>query len=109
MLVDSGSAIGENTLVPDLSTFQAIPWCPSHARVLAFSHSPSDDNDAEQPLLNLLDARTWLSTVCKKLKEDFGLAVKAGVEEEFYVLGGSDASGWAPVDNSTYAVMMMDS
>jgi hypothetical protein len=99
-VVESGSCQGQHKLVADLDTLQVIPWCPSHARVFAKSFSHSE----EDPALNLLDGRSWLFSVTETLLADFGLSVKASIEEEFYVLCGSDAAGWVPVDNSTYAV-----
>lgn len=89
-------SIGEVRLVPDWTSLQILPWCPSHARVMAFART-----DFEHEWL--LDSRTWLRSVLRRLEQEHGLSVKVGFEEEFVVLQGSDAQGWHPVDSSTYA------
>lgn len=85
-----GSSVGEVRLLPEWSTLRVLPHCPSHAAVYGTADWA-------------LDARRFLGAQLARLHERHGLSVRAAFEEEFYLLRGSDAEGWKPLDSTTYA------
>src|ERR671928_1429959 len=83
--------VGEIRLVPDLDTFQVLPYQPAEARLLCDMHT-LDGQPWE------LCPRTFLKDMADRAAAD-GLAVQAAVEYEFY-LARADGGGFVPADDS---------
>ena len=82
--------VGEIRLVPDLSTFQVLPYQPAEARVLCD--------------MRTLDGRAW--ELCPRaflkdmVRRAEGLRVEAAFEYEFYLAREDGAGGFVPADDS---------
>lgn len=91
--------VGEIRLVPDWSTLNPLPYCPSHARVMG------------DMMLNgvpwSLCPRHFLKRMVAEANQE-GLEVIAAFENEFYLLQRT-AEGIAPADETVFAsTMAMD-
>ena len=71
-----------------------IPWLAQCSRRMAVMYRGDE--------LHLVDGRTFLVTQIHRLAREHNLCLKIGFEEEFYLLKGDEASGFHPVDASTY-------
>jgi glutamine synthetase len=82
--------VGEIRLVPDLGTFQVLPYQPAEARVLCD--------------MRTLDGRPWELCPRAFLKDMTaraeGLRVEAAFEYEFYLARDDGTGGFAPADDS---------
>jgi glutamine synthetase len=83
-------AVGEIRLVPDLQTFQVLPYQPAEARVLCDMHTLEG-----QPWE--LCPRAFLKQMVRQVGE---LRVEAAFEYEFYLAREAGAGGFAPADDS---------
>lgn len=77
----SRSALAEGLLIPDLSTFQVLPWDTDMARVFC-DHFHKPDHEESPGELVEGDARAHLKRMHAQFKEDFGLELKTGCEPE---------------------------
>ncbi|XP_055807899.1 protein fluG [Solanum dulcamara] len=93
------TASGEIRIVPDLSTKCRLPWAKQQEMVLA-------DMYIEPGKVWEYCPREALRRVSKVLKDEFGLVVNAGFENEFYLLKSVLRNGkeeWAPFDRTSYS------
>jgi glutamine synthetase len=97
VLADSGlTPAGETWLVPDPSTFTPLPYSPGTATVLG------DFQTA--------DGQPWAHCPRSCLKRSVAAAAAAGVtiqaafEPEFYLLRPAPGGGFAPVDDTNFAM-----
>jgi glutamine synthetase len=81
VLGPSQTAVAEGLLIPDLATFQVLPWDTDMARVFCDHFHRLDD--AERPGEVVLgDARANLKRLHAEFQADFGLEMKTGCEPE---------------------------
>ena len=75
----------------DLSTLQALPWMPGHARLIGDGFVDAAPFDA--------CPRQVLRRAVARLAER-GLTLRTGLEPEFFLLrrGAADGTGWGPFD-----------
>lgn len=75
----------------DLSTLQALPWMPGHARLVGDGFVDAAPFDA--------CPRQVLRRAVARLAER-GLTLRTGLEPEFFLLrrGAADGTGWGPFD-----------
>lgn len=85
-----GDAVGEIRLFGDVNTWRVLPHCKSHAAVMVTTEWS-------------MDSRHFLRRMLDRLKDLYGLTMRASFEEEFFLLKGNDLEGWKPVDASTYS------
>lgn len=85
--------VGEVRLVPDWTTFTALPYAPNHARVMG------DMVKKDTPWA--LCPRNFLKTMVSQAKGE-GLDVIAAFENEFYLLRQTPA-GILPADETVFA------
>ena len=84
--------VGEIRLVPDLTTFQVLPYQPSDARLLCDMHTLNGEPWELCP-------RTFLKHMAARAAAD-GLRVEAAFEDEFYLARESVDGGFVPADDS---------
>jgi glutamine synthetase len=89
--VDGMGPVGEVRIVPDISTFAALPYAPGAAAMLSDLVKP-DGTPWEAC------TRTFLKEAVNALADD-GYELKAAFEPEF-TLGTRDAAGLVPMDDS---------
>ncbi|XP_052113421.1 protein fluG [Arachis duranensis] len=92
------TAVGEIRLMPDLSTKLRIPWSEQEEMVLCDMQIKAGTAWEYCP-------REALRRVSKILKDEFNLEMKAGFENEFYLLKSITREGneeWLPFDSSHY-------
>ncbi|MED6156349.1 hypothetical protein PIB30_013623 [Stylosanthes scabra] len=92
------NAVGEIRLMPDLSTRVRIPWSKQEEMVLCDMQIKAGTPWEYCP-------REALRQVSKILKDEFDLEMKAGFENEFYLLKSITREGkeeWLPFDTSNY-------
>ncbi|XLU82982.1 hypothetical protein S245_006402 [Arachis hypogaea] len=92
------TAVGEIRLMPDLSTKLRIPWSEHEEMVLCDMQIKAGTAWEYCP-------REALRRVSKILKDEFNLEMKAGFENEFYLLKSITREGneeWLPFDSSHY-------
>jgi glutamine synthetase len=77
----SGAAAAEGLLIPDLSTFQVLPWDTDVARVFC-DHFHRADDERRPGQIALGDCRANLKRVHAAFQEEFGLTLKTGCEPE---------------------------
>lgn len=77
----SGAAATEGLLIPDLGTFQVLPWDTSTARVFCDHYHPLDDR-VHPGAAASGDCRANLKRVDQQFRNDHGLEVKSGCEPE---------------------------
>uniref|UniRef100_A0A453N108 GS catalytic domain-containing protein n=1 Tax=Aegilops tauschii subsp. strangulata TaxID=200361 RepID=A0A453N108_AEGTS len=88
----------EIRLVADMSTLLRIPWSRNEEMVMVDMLTGSGEASEYCP-------RNALRKVTKVLLDEFNVTVKAGFENEFYLLRKSFSEGhehWVPYDNSSY-------
>ncbi len=89
------------SLIPDAASLvsldQHVSRCFAFARPFSSSSSSSDQDGDATPWL--MDARTWLAHVAEERLARKFASVKIGFVVSFYLLRGSDAQGWHPVDS----------
>ncbi|KAI9086321.1 hypothetical protein K1719_031775 [Acacia pycnantha] len=93
------NAVGEVTLMPDLSTKRRIPWSKQEEMVLCNLQTKQGEAWEYCP-------REALRRVSKILKDEFDLVVNAGFENEFYLLKSVTGGGkeeWVPIDSTHYS------
>jgi glutamine synthetase len=77
----SAKEVAEGVLIPDLATFQVLPWDTDMARVFCDHFHRLDD--AERPGAPAeSDCRQNLKRVVREFEADFGLQVRTGCEPE---------------------------
>lgn len=77
----SGAAATEGLLMPDLATFQVLPWDSSMARVFCDHYHRPDDADRPGALA-LGDCRANLKQVYREFREAQGFEIMSGCEPE---------------------------
>lgn len=85
---------GEIRLIPDLTTLMPLPWAPGHARAigdLVLDGGPWS-----------LCPRAFLRRMAAEC-QDAGFEVKAGFENEFFLLRPTPDGGYVPLADSVYA------
>lgn len=107
--IDGFARVAESdmVLIPDLSTFTLLPWCPQHcttARLICTVHTPQGE-----PFIG--DPRTVLMRVLEQAHA-LGYALKTGIELEFFLFN-MDANNQpiisSPSDFASYFDMSSDS
>lgn len=96
-LGDEASFGGDACTVPDLSTFQVLPWVPHTARIIIDPYWYDGTPVAQTP-------RIKLKQIFKEF-EDLGYIVRIGYEFEFYLFDaktGEPAYGSAPIFVTQY-------
>uniref|UniRef100_A0ACD5ZJH8 Uncharacterized protein n=1 Tax=Avena sativa TaxID=4498 RepID=A0ACD5ZJH8_AVESA len=89
---------GEIRLVADMSTLLRIPWSRDEEMVMADMQISSGEASEYCP-------RNALRKMAKVLLDEFNVTVKAGFENEFYLLtklASEEHDQWVPYDNSSY-------
>ncbi|XP_058077224.1 protein fluG [Magnolia sinica] len=92
------TAVGEIRLKPDLSTKWRLPWACREEMVLADMQLKPGEAWEYCP-------REALRRISKFLKDEFNLEMKAGFENEFYLLKNVLRDGrdeWIPFDSTPY-------
>lgn len=91
------TAVGEIRIVPDIKTLQVLSWSPEEELVLVDMHLHPGTPWEYCP-------RSTLKRLSGILQDEFGLVMKAGFENEFYILkpkaGGSN--NWVGLDSTPY-------
>ncbi|XP_028777160.1 protein fluG [Neltuma alba] len=93
------TAVGEVTIMPDLSTKSRIPWSKQEEMVLCNLQTKGGEAWEYCP-------REALRRVLKILKHEFDLVVNTGFENEFYLLKSVTREGkeeWVPIDSTHYS------
>ncbi|XP_028789438.1 protein fluG [Neltuma alba] len=93
------TAVGEVTIMPDLSTKSRIPWSKQEEMVLCNLQTKRGEAWEYCP-------REALRRVLKILKHEFDLVVNTGFENEFYLLKSVTREGkeeWVPIDSTHYS------
>jgi glutamine synthetase len=77
----TGAAAAEGVLIPDLATFQVLPWDTDMARVFCDHYHRADDTHRPGEVA-LGDSRANLKRVIAELEAAHGLTLKTGCEPE---------------------------
>jgi glutamine synthetase len=77
----SGPAATEGLMIPDLATFQVLPWDTDMARVFC-DHFHRIEDERRPGEIALSDCRTNLKTVDRAFRDDHRLTLKTGCEPE---------------------------
>ncbi len=77
----SGAAALEGLMIPDLSTFQVLPWDTDMARVFC-DHFHRADDELRPGQIALGDSRANLKRVHAAFRDEFGCELKSGCEPE---------------------------
>lgn len=77
----SAQECSEGVLIPDLSTFQILPWDTDMARVFCDHFHRLDDQDRPGAPVDS-DCRQNLKRVVRAFERDFGMQVRTGCEPE---------------------------
>ncbi len=77
----SAAALAEGLLIPDLPTFQVLPWDTDVARVFC-DHYHRPDDDERPGALALSDCRGNLKRVHDEFREEIGAELRSGCEPE---------------------------
>ena len=85
-----GATSREGVLLPDLATFQVLPWDSEFGRVFCdHFRSPAEEVDPGAPAAS--DARANLKRVVAEFSDEFGLRLRTGCEPEMMWFKGRDA------------------
>lgn len=77
----SAAALAEGLMIPDLHTFQVLPWDTQMARVFCdHYHRPDDEERPGEPALS--DCRANLKRVHAEFKAEVGAELRSGCEPE---------------------------
>jgi glutamine synthetase len=77
----SAREVAEGVMVPDLSTFQVLPWDTDMARVIC-DHFCRPDDEERPGAPALSDSRMNLKRVLMEFEHDLGLELRTGCEPE---------------------------
>jgi glutamine synthetase len=103
VLLGGGPQAAEFTAVPDLDTFDVLPWEPTFARVLCRMYEPSHLPDVGgMPLAT--DARGNLARVHAQFQEATGLQLRSGCEPEMTWTGEGLGAVMHPDSSPAYHV-----
>lgn len=86
----AAATLTEGLLIPDLSTFQVLPWDTDMARVICdHFHRPDDPERPGQIALG--DTRAHLKQLHREFQQELGLELKSGCEPEMSWFPSRDA------------------
>ena len=92
----SAIELAEGLLIPDLCTFQVLPWDTDMARVFCDHYHRLDDDDRPgAPALS--DTRLNLKCLLREFRDDLGLELRSGCEPEMSWFPDKDVAAPGPM------------